>query len=81
MELAAETSSRFPHWDFIMNAEGVGRIFGPLAAFADGPFPKHYEPIESPVANLFHPQHSNNPVVTKFSTPRTSTGRSRMASL
>jgi len=54
---------------FIMNPEGVGRIFGPLAAFADGPFPEHYEPIESPVANLFHPQHSNNPVVKKFSTP------------
>ena len=54
---------------FIMNPEGVGRIFGPLAAFADGPFPEHYEPIESPVTNLFHPQHSNNPVVKKFSTP------------
>ncbi len=54
---------------FIMNAEGVGRIFAPLAAFADGPFPEHYEPFESPVANLFHPQHSNNPVVKRFSTP------------
>jgi formate dehydrogenase major subunit len=54
---------------FIMTAEGVGRIFAPLAAFADGPFPEHYEPIESPVANLFHPEHSNNPVVKKFSTP------------
>jgi formate dehydrogenase major subunit len=54
---------------FIMTAEGVGRIFAPLAAFADGPFPEHYEPIESPVANLLHPQHSNNPVVKKFSTP------------
>jgi formate dehydrogenase major subunit len=54
---------------FIMNAEGVGRIFAPLAALADGPFPEHYEPIESPVANLFHPQHTNNPVVKKFSTP------------
>ena len=54
---------------FIMNPEGVGRIFAPLAAFADGPFPEHYEPFESPVANLFHPQHSNNPVVKKFSTP------------
>src|SRR5436853_5447725 len=30
---------------FIMNPEGVGRIFGPLAAFADGPLPEHYEPI------------------------------------
>jgi formate dehydrogenase major subunit len=54
---------------FIMNPEGVGRIFAPLAALADGPFPEHYEPFESPVANLFHPQHSNNPVVKKFSTP------------
>ncbi len=54
---------------FIMNPEGVGRIFAPLAAFADGPFPEYYEPIESPVQNLFHPQQQNNPVVTKFSTP------------
>jgi formate dehydrogenase major subunit len=54
---------------FIMNPEGVGRIFAPLAAFADGPFPEHYEPIESPAANLFHPQHPTNPVVKKLSTP------------
>jgi formate dehydrogenase major subunit len=54
---------------FIMNPEGVGRIFGPLAAFADGPFPEHYEPIESPVQNSLHPSQSNNPVVKKFSTP------------
>jgi formate dehydrogenase major subunit len=53
---------------FIMNPEGVGRIFGPLAAFADGPFPEFYEPIESPVANLLHPNQSNNPVVKKFAT-------------
>jgi formate dehydrogenase major subunit len=51
---------------FIMNAEGVGRLFAPLALFADGPFPEHYEPIESPVANAFHPEQSNNPVVKKF---------------
>ena len=24
---------------FIMNPEGVGRLFGPLGAFADGPVP------------------------------------------
>src|SRR5713101_7831648 len=54
---------------FIMNPEGVGRIFGPLAAFADGPFPEHYEPIESPIQNPLHPAHSSNPVVKKFSTP------------
>ena len=43
---------------FIMNPEGVGRIFAPLAAFADGPFPEHYEPIESPVQNALHPEQS-----------------------
>jgi formate dehydrogenase major subunit len=54
---------------FIMNAEGVGRIFAPLGAFAEGPFPEHYEPIESPVANPLHPQQSTNPVVLKYQTP------------
>src|SRR5436190_1170177 len=51
---------------FIMNPEGVGRIFAPLAAFADGPFPEHYEPVESPIGNPLHPQQSNNPVAKKF---------------
>ena len=51
---------------FIMNPEGVGRIFAPLAAFADGPFPEHYEPMESPIANPLHPKQSNNPVARKF---------------
>jgi formate dehydrogenase major subunit len=53
---------------FIMNPEGVGRIFGPLGAFAEGPFPEHYEPIESPIANPLHPKQSNNPVVKKYKT-------------
>jgi formate dehydrogenase major subunit len=51
---------------FIMNAEGVGRIFAPLAAFADGPFPEHYEPVESPVENPLHPGQSKNPVARRF---------------
>jgi len=51
---------------FIMNAEGVGRLFAPLAAFADGPFPEHYEPVESPVTNLLHPKQSGNPVAKRF---------------
>jgi formate dehydrogenase major subunit len=49
---------------FIMNAEGVGRIFAPLGAFADGPFPEYYEPFESPIQNPLHPERTNNPVVT-----------------
>ncbi|MGH9497704.1 MAG: formate dehydrogenase-N subunit alpha, partial [Terriglobales bacterium] len=54
---------------FIMNPEGVGRIFAPLGAFVDGPLPEHYEPIESPVQNALHPKQSSNPVVKKFKTP------------
>ena len=54
---------------FIMNPDGIGRLFGPLAAFQDGPFPEHYEPIESPIANPLHPSQSTNPVVQKFETP------------
>jgi formate dehydrogenase major subunit len=53
---------------FIMNAEGVGRIFAPLAAFVDGPFPEFYEPAESPIANPLHPQQSQSPVVKRYST-------------
>ncbi len=51
---------------FIMNPEGVGRLFVPLAGMADGPFPEHYEPIESPIANPLHAMQSNNPVVKKY---------------
>jgi formate dehydrogenase major subunit len=51
---------------FIMNPEGVGRLFAPGAALADGPFPEHYEPFESPVANPLHPGQSNNPVAKRF---------------
>ena len=54
---------------FIMNPEGIGRLFGPLSAFQDGPFPEYYEPIESPIANPLHPAQSTNPVVQKFKTP------------
>jgi formate dehydrogenase major subunit len=54
---------------FIMNPEGVGRLFAPIGVLADGPFPEHYEPIESPTKNLFHPEQSNNPLVKKFKSP------------
>ena len=54
---------------FIMNPEGVGRLFAPIGVLADGPFPEHYEPIESPTKNLFHPAQSNNPLVKKFKSP------------
>jgi formate dehydrogenase major subunit len=36
-------------YPFIMQPEGVGRLFG--MGMADGPLPEHYEPWESPVKN------------------------------
>jgi len=45
---------------FIMTGEGTGRIFS--NGVADGPFPEHYEPVESPVANPLHPAVSATPV-------------------
>jgi len=53
---------------FIMNPEGVGRLFVPLGAMNDGPFPEYYEPIESPIVNPLHPNQSSNPVVKRFKT-------------
>src|SRR5207245_3241249 len=41
---------------FIMRADLVGAFFGPLN---DGPFPEHYEPIESPVKNLLSKTQNN----------------------
>jgi formate dehydrogenase major subunit len=64
---------------FRMNAEGVGRLVaGPYKSFKDpkdelpvdssytpkdGPLPEHYEPVESPVANVLHPKQQNNPAL------------------
>jgi formate dehydrogenase major subunit len=43
---------------FIMNAEGVARFFA-RGLMAEGPFPEHYEPFESPVGyNPLHPKQS-----------------------
>ena len=48
---------------FIMTPEGRARLFG--KGLADGPFPEHYEPLESPVKNILS-SIQNNPVI-KFS--------------
>ncbi|MGB8590050.1 MAG: molybdopterin dinucleotide binding domain-containing protein, partial [Candidatus Acidiferrales bacterium] len=59
---------------FIMNPEGVGRLFAPIGVLVDGPFPEHYEPMESPIKNPLHPDQSNNPLVKKFTTPEDKLG-------
>jgi formate dehydrogenase major subunit len=45
---------------FIMNGEGVGRLFS--TSMVDGPLPEHYEPMEAPVKNPLHPTQSESPV-------------------
>jgi formate dehydrogenase major subunit len=50
---------------FIMNPEGVSRLFT-IALMRDGPFPVHYEPFESPIANPIAPKVRGNPVARVF---------------
>lgn len=49
---------------FVMLPEGVGKLYA--VDFVEGPFPEFYEPVESPVKNLLHPQASSNPLVRLF---------------
>jgi len=61
---------------FIMNGEGVGRLFS--NSMLDGPFPEHYEPVESPVENPLHPKQSESPVcssTTSRAAARTASAR------
>lgn len=50
---------------FIMNPEGVSRLFS-RALMRDGPFPAHYEPFEAPVVNIVAPKIKGNPVARVF---------------
>ncbi|MDR6285898.1 formate dehydrogenase major subunit [Methylopila jiangsuensis] len=50
---------------FIMNPEGVARLFT-RGMMRDGPFPSHYEPFESPVANVINPKIRGNPAARIF---------------
>ncbi len=53
---------------FIMNPEGVGRLFAPV--LNDGPFPEHYEAVEAPVENVLHPKVTSNPATRRLSTDK-----------
>ena len=50
---------------YIMNPEGTARLFT-RAMMRDGPFPAHYEPFESPIANPVAPKVRGNPVARVF---------------
>jgi formate dehydrogenase major subunit len=45
---------------FIMNADGVAHLFA-LDKLVEGPFPEHYEPVETPLPS--NPMHPDNPLV------------------
>ena len=52
---------------FIMHPDGLGWLFAP-ATTKDGPFPTHYEPVESPLHNLLYTQE-DNPTARYFPGP------------
>jgi formate dehydrogenase major subunit len=63
---------------FIMNPEGVARFFA-RDGMAEGPFPEHYEPFETPLGyNPLHPQNpkvTNNPAARVFPNDRAAFGK------
>lgn len=59
---------------FLMNPEGTGRLFA-TDRLADGPFPEHYEPFETPLGtNPLHPKVVNNPAARVFANDRAMLG-------
>jgi formate dehydrogenase major subunit len=54
---------------FIMLPEGLARLFA-RDQMVEGPFPEHYEPFESPVPNLLHPNVGPNPMARVFAGDR-----------
>jgi formate dehydrogenase major subunit len=59
---------------FIMTPEGVGRLFA-TDKMAEGPFPEHYEPVESPARNALHPNVQFNPAARLFKRDREMLGK------
>lgn len=57
----AEKGGKLP---FIMRPEGVGCLFGP--GLADGPFPEHYEPVESPFEKHPFSKQRNTPLLRLY---------------
>ena len=60
---------------FIMQPEGLGRLFA-LDKMAEGPFPEHYEPFETPIGtNPLHPNVVSNPAARVFKDDLASMGQ------
>lgn len=62
---------------FIMSAEGVGRLFA-VDKINSGPFPEHYEPVESPIdTNPLHPNVVSDPTVRIYEEDRAFIGSNK----
>ena len=53
---------------FMMMSDGRAWLYSP-SGLLDGPLPTHYEPIESPVANLLYPEVGANPAAIRWKRP------------
>ena len=53
---------------FIMMADGKRWLYSP-AGLLDGPFPTHYEPLESPLAQRALPGDRRNPAALRWTRP------------
>ncbi len=53
---------------FIMKPDGVSSLFGP--GLGDGPFPEHYEPLESPLAKNLMSTQQNNPAILLYNSDK-----------
>jgi formate dehydrogenase major subunit len=53
---------------FIMMGDGRGWLFSP-SGLLDGPLPTHYEPVESPFANMLYPNVGANPATIRWERP------------
>ncbi len=60
---------------FLMLPEGVAKLYA--TDFAEGPFPEHYEPVESPVENQLHPKVGANPAAKIFHGDRDALGSAK----
>jgi len=62
---------------FIMLPDGLGHLFA-LNKLADGPFPEHYEPMESPIGtNPLHPDVVHSPVVRLYESDKKTLGTAK----
>ena len=59
--MADRAKGKYP---FIMQRDGLGALFGP--GMAEGPFPEHYEPLESPLAKNPMSSQRINPAAEIF---------------